>query len=242
MAANWKMNKTSSEALEFLGEFLPLVDSVDGVDIVIAPPHTLLISVGQRLGGTNVSLSAQDVFYEPGGAYTGQVSTAMLRDAGCAYSIVGHSERRQYFGETDQSVNKKISALQGAGIGAVFCVGETEDERRSERTFEVLRRQLAEGLTGLPIEGVVVAYEPVWAIGTGLTASTGQAEEAHAFIREELAGLYGAGKAGGVRVLYGGSVKPDNVSSLMALPNVDGALVGGASLKAGSFAKIVKFS
>jgi triosephosphate isomerase len=240
ISANWKMNKTLSEAVEFLDAFLPLVGDSGDVDIVLAPPFTLLRSVGERLKGTNVMLSAQNVFYEEKGAYTGEVSPVMLKDIGCSFVIIGHSERRQYFGETDDTVNKKANAALRGGLGVILCIGETKKEREAGRTFDVLRRQLGEGMRGLSFEGIVIAYEPVWAIGTGLTATTEQAEESHAFIRGLIRENHG-GKAEEARILYGGSVTPENIPALMQRPDVDGALVGGASLKAESFAKIVKY-
>lgn len=241
IAANWKMHMTVSEALGFLDEFLTEVKSVTDRDIVIAPPFTALKAAGERLEGTNVLLSAQNVFYEVKGAFTGEVSPLMLKDAGCRYVIVGHSERRQHFGETDETANKRARAALKEGLGVIFCIGETKEERMGERTFEVLQRQVSGGMGGLDTGGLAVAYEPVWAIGTGLTATSAQAEEAHSFIRGRLEGLFGSAGADGIRILYGGSVKPENIDELMACPNVDGALVGGASLNAASFAKIVKY-
>ncbi|GAB4388212.1 MAG: triose-phosphate isomerase [Thermodesulfovibrionales bacterium] len=240
IAANWKMNKTVAEAEAFVAEFAPAVKDVADADIVIAPPFTALERVGERLRGSNVALSAQDVFYEEKGAFTGEVSPQMLLDVGCSYVIVGHSERRQYFGETDEIVNKKIRAALKSGLKVIFCIGESLEERKAGRTNDVLGRQLEGGLRDVEMENLVVAYEPIWAIGTGVTATPEQAQDAHAFIRSRLRGPYGAG-ADAVRVLYGGSVTPDNVSELMARPDVDGGLVGGASLKPDSFAKIVKF-
>jgi triosephosphate isomerase len=240
IAANWKMHKTVAEAREFLKDFLPEVSGISDAEIVIAPVFTSLHAVSEALGGTNVSLSAQDVFYEEKGAYTGEVSPHMLRDVGCEYAIIGHSERRQYFGETDDTVNRKIKASLAAGLKVIFCIGESLEEREAGMTNEVLEGQLSGGLKEVDMDNVVVAYEPIWAIGTGVTATPEQAEEAHNFIRGRLAGPYGE-KAGDVRILYGGSVKPENVDTLMARPNIDGALVGGASLKPDSFASLVKF-
>lgn len=240
IAANWKMHKTVAEAEEFLGAFLPEVGGVEDAEIVIAPPFTALEAASKRLEGTNVSLSAQNVFYEERGAYTGEISPVMIKDLGCEYTIIGHSERRQYFGETDEIINKKIKAALAHGLKVIFCIGETLDEREAGKTNDVLRGQLAGGLRDVEIDDIVIAYEPVWAIGTGVTATTEQAQDAHKFIRNELKAKYG-GKAEGVRILYGGSVKPDNVDDLMACPDVDGALVGGASLKPESFARLVKF-
>lgn len=240
IAANWKLHKTVAETGAFLNTFLPEVTGIDDVEIVIAPPYTALLSATGKLSGTNVTLAAQNVFYEERGAYTGEISPAMIKDLGCAYAIIGHSERRQYFGETDETVNKRIKAALGHGLKVIFCIGETLEQREAGRTNKVLKGQLDGGLTDIPIDDIVVAYEPVWAIGTGVTATTGQAQEAHAFIRGVLQKKYGD-KAQGVRILYGGSVKPDNVDDIMACPDVDGALVGGASLDPDSFAKLVKF-
>jgi len=241
MAANWKMNKTTKETREFINGFLPLVDGVQDREIVIAPPFTSLTVAAELLKGSSIKLAAQDVFYKESGAYTGEISPPMLTDAACSYVIAGHSERRQYFGETDETVNRKIRAAMNAGLAVIFCIGETLEEREAGNTFNVLKRQITEGLQGIAAKGLVVAYEPVWAIGTGRTASPEQAQEAHRFIRSELGNLYGD-TAGKIRILYGGSVKPDNVSSLMSKEDVDGALVGGASLQADSFAAIVKYS
>ncbi len=240
MAANWKMNKTLSETSDFIAEFVPKVRDVTGVDIVLAPPFTSLMLAAEKLKGTNVGLAAQDVFFEEKGAYTGEISPLMLAHAGCAYVIVGHSERRQYFHETDDTVNRKIKAAKKAGLGIILCIGESLEEREAGKTFEILEREIRKGLDGLTPDKMVVAYEPVWAIGTGKTATPEQAQEAHAYIREKLRVLYG-NKADELCILYGGSVTPDNVDTLMACADVDGALVGGASLKADSFARIVKF-
>ena len=241
IAANWKMNKTLEETQAFINEFVPLVKDVKDVDIIIAPPFTSLYVASKLLKNTNVQLASQDVFYEDKGAYTGEVSPVMLTDAGCVHVIVGHSERRQYFKETDEILNKKIKAAKKHGLGIIFCIGESLEEREAGKMFEVLKREIMEGLRDIPSEGLVVAYEPIWAIGTGKTATTEQAQEVHKYIRERLGDLYG-GAASLIRILYGGSVTPDNVDALMACEDVDGALVGGASLKADSFAKLVKFS
>ncbi len=241
MAANWKMNKTVPEAVAFADSFLPGVRDVKDAEIVIAPSHTVLFTLGTKLKGSNVKLSAQNVFYEEKGAFTGEVSPSMLKDAGCEYVIIGHSERRQYFHESDEIVNRKIRASRSNGLNVIFCVGETLDQREAGKTYDVLKTQVAEGLKGVDaVVGVVVAYEPVWAIGTGKTATPEQAQEAHAYIRTKLRDIW-SGSADSIQILYGGSVTPDNVDSLMACPDVDGALVGGASLKPESFEKIVKF-
>jgi len=241
MAANWKMNKTAKETEGFINGFLPLVAGVQDVEIVIAPPFTSLPVAAKLLKGSNIKLAGQNVFYEESGAYTGEVSPLMLKDVECSYVIAGHSERRQYFGETDETVNRKIRAAMSAGLAVIFCIGEKLEERESGNTFNILKRQITEGLRGITANGLVMAYEPVWAIGTGKTASPEQAQEAHRFIRSELGNLYGD-TAGTIRILYGGSVKPDNVSSLMSKEDVDGALVGGASLKPDSFAGIVNYT
>jgi triosephosphate isomerase len=234
------MNKTVGETLSFIEEFIPLVKNISDVDIVIAPPFTSLYAASAALKNTDIQISAQDIFYEDEGAYTGEISPAMLTDIGCTYVIIGHSERRQYFNETDSIVNKKIKAARKHGLGVIFCVGESLSEREAGKTFDVLKREINEGLNEVTADGIVVAYEPIWAIGTGKTATAEQAQEAHKYIRERLADLYGD-TANAIRILYGGSVTPDNIDSLMACEDVDGALVGGSSLQADSFAKIVKF-
>jgi len=234
------MNKSISETMEFLVSFIPEVKEKNDVDIAIAPPFTSLAAARQMLKDTGILLAAQDVYFEDKGAYTGEISPPMLADAGCKYVIIGHSERRQYFHETDDIVNKKIGAAKKAGLGVIACIGESLDEREGGKTFAVLQRQISRGFEGIDHSSMVVAYEPVWAIGTGKTATPGQAQEAHAYIRERLRILYG-NKAEELCILYGGSVTPDNVDSLMACRDVDGALVGGASLKVESFVKIIKF-
>jgi triosephosphate isomerase len=241
LAANWKMNKTVGETQAFLHEFIPLVKDVNNAEIVIAPPFTSLFTASSLLKGSNVHLAAQNVFYEEKGAYTGEVAPAMLTDVGCAHVIIGHSERRQYFGETDGILNKKVKAARKQHLKIIFCIGESLDEREAGKTFEVLKREIEEGLKDIPSDNLVVAYEPIWAIGTGKTATTEQAQEAHKYIRERLSSLYGA-TAQSIRILYGGSVTPDNIDVLMKCEDVDGALVGGAGLKADSFARIVKFT
>jgi len=238
IAANWKMNKTIAETREFLRDFIPAVKHVADLDIVIAPPFTSLAAAGEALKGTNVQLASQDMFWEEKGAYTGEVSPAMLLDAGCSHVIIGHSERRQYFHEDDAVINKKIKAAKKAGLGVIFCCGESLEEREADKTFDVIGREIEKGLDGVDAENLVVAYEPIWAIGTGKTASPEQAQEVHAFIRERLGKLYGSAAAG-IRILYGGSVTPENVDILMACKDVNGGLVGGASLKPDSFAKLV---
>ncbi|MGC2063010.1 MAG: triose-phosphate isomerase [Thermodesulfovibrionales bacterium] len=240
IAANWKMNKTIPETREFLRSFIPTVKDITDVDIVIAPPFTALSAARDEMKGSKVLLSSQDMFWEEKGAYTGEVAPGMLLDAGCSHVIIGHSERRQYFHEDDTVVNRKVRAAQKAGLGVIFCVGESLDEREAGKTFEVIKREVEQGLAEVSPDSLVVAYEPIWAIGTGITATNEQAQEVHAFIRKILAGLY-SGKADEIRILYGGSVTPENVDSLMACRDVNGALVGGASLKPESFFKIVSF-
>lgn len=240
MAANWKMNKTVPETVEFIKAFLPMVKDITDVEIVISPPFTSLYAASESLKGSDVKLSAQDVFWEEKGAFTGEVSPGMLLDAGCRYVIIGHSERRQYFHDDDTVVNKKIKAAHKAGLGVIFCCGESLEERESGRTFDVIGREIQTGLEGVSAEDLIIAYEPIWAIGTGKTATKEQAQEVHAFIRKTLKTAYGSA-ADAIRILYGGSVTPENVDGLMACQDVNGALVGGASLKPESFYKIVSF-
>lgn len=237
IAANWKLNKTIGETEDFINSFIPMVKEVTGIDIVIAPPFTSLYSASGLLKGSNIKLAAQNVFYEEKGAFTGEISASMLHSAGCSYVIIGHSERRQYFAETDEVVNMKLKTSRNNGLDVILCVGETLEEREQGITFDILDRQLTGSLNGVELSAITIAYEPVWAIGTGKTATPEQADEVHTHIREWLR-KYGDG-ANDVRILYGGSVKPDNTESLMSKPDVDGALVGGASLEPESFAGIV---
>jgi len=237
IAANWKMNKTAGETEEFINSFLPMVKDVTDVDILLAPPFTSLSTAAKLLNGSNVILAAQNMHFEENGAYTGEISAEMLRSAGCTCVIIGHSERRQYFLETDEIVNKKIKTAKKLGFDVILCIGESLEEREANKTFEVLDTQLSGSLKDLPLEGITIAYEPIWAIGTGKTATKEQANGAHANIREWLKkNKEGADE---VRIQYGGSVKPDNIEALMSEPEVDGALVGGAALKPESFAGIV---
>lgn len=240
IAANWKMNKNRTETKDFFKAFIPLVKGISDREIVIAPPFTALSVAFDEMKGTDIALSAQDVFWEEKGAYTGEISPGMLTDVGCKYVIIGHSERRQYFSEGDQVVNRKIKAALKAGLQVIFCVGESLQERESGKTFDVIKRELTAGLAEIGYEKFVVAYEPIWAIGTGKTASTEQAQEVHAFIRKVLSDLYGK-NAAEIRIIYGGSVTPENVDALMACPDVNGALVGGASLKPDGFSRIVNY-
>jgi len=243
LAANWKMHKDVGESVAFAEAFLPLVADAEGVEVVLAPPFTALASLGQAIHGSAVRLAAQNVHPEPKGAFTGEISASMLVDLGCAYAIVGHSERRALFAESDEFVARKAAALLAHGIRPIVCVGETLEQREAGRTFDLIETQLEGSLALVPharAEEIVIAYEPVWAIGTGRTATPELAQEVHAFIRERLAKRFGDAAAR-VRIQYGGSVKPDNVYSLMAQPDIDGALVGGASLEPDSFARIVRF-
>ncbi|HIJ80577.1 MAG TPA: triose-phosphate isomerase [Desulfuromonadales bacterium] len=245
IAGNWKLFKTIGEATAMVGELKPLVAAAKGVEIVVAPVFTALSKVADTLTGSNIHVSAQDCYWEEEGAFTGEVAPKLLKDAGCSHVIIGHSERRQYFGESDETVNRKATAAIAAGLTAIVCVGETLAERESDRTFSVIETQILGGLSGFTAEQLartVIAYEPVWAIGTGKTASDAQAQDVHAFIRGLMAKQFGQAVAEALRILYGGSVKPDNVKGLMSQTDIDGALVGGASLKADSFAAIVNFA
>jgi triosephosphate isomerase len=244
IVANWKMYKTPAESREFVSAFLPLVKDHTRDDIVLCPSFVNLITVAESLRATQIKVGAQDLFWEKEGAYTGAVSSGMLLAAGCAYVIIGHSERRQYFGETDASVNRKLKAALNAGLTAIVCVGESQEERAADATHEVLRRQCAAAFAGVHAEDAMqftVAYEPIWAIGTGQTATPAMAVEAHRLIRKEAAQCFGLNAAEGLRILYGGSVKPENATVLMAEEEIDGALVGGASLDTRSFAAIVRY-
>jgi triosephosphate isomerase len=245
IAGNWKMHKTGTQAAIAAGQLKDRVAGASGVEVMIAPTFTALYQVAQVLTGSHIALGAQNLHWEAQGAFTGEISTEMLVDAGCSQVIIGHSERRQFFGETDETVNRKIHAAVAAGLLPVFCIGETEAQRESGETFSVLDKQVKDGLKDFSFNGpasLVVAYEPVWAIGTGKTATREQAQEAHAYIRSLLKTLLGETAAESVRILYGGSVKPDNVKALMAMPDVDGALVGGASLDPETFSKLVFFN
>lgn len=244
IAGNWKMFKTIPEAVETSKELVALLKEPADADVMIAPGYVLLSAVAREIEGSGILLGAQDLFWEKEGAYTGAVSAEMIVSAGCKYVIIGHSERRQYFGETDQSVNLKIRAAINSGLAPILCAGETETQRESGETFSILDKQIQKGLKGFSydeLEKLVVAYEPVWAIGTGKTATSQQAQEIHKFLRNILEKTFGNLLAKNTRILYGGSVKPDNIAELMAMDDVDGALVGGASLKADVFSGIVYF-
>ncbi len=244
IAGNWKLHKTLEEALELLNEIKLGTESIRDVDIAVAPVFTALSVARAALAGSRVALAAQNCYPENKGAFTGEVSPALLKDIGCRYIIVGHSERRQLFGENSAFINRKVKAVLQEGLEVILCVGETLGERQADTTFDILTSQIKEGLKDVSVaimKQVVIAYEPVWAIGTGKTATPEQAEEVHAFIRNLLADMFNADVAQGTRILYGGSVKPDNVENLMSKPNLDGALVGGASLKSEDFIRIVNF-
>ena len=244
IAGNWKMYKTCSEAEETARLLVKLVSGVTDREIMIAPPFTALTSVAEVLRDSAVLLGAQNLFWEAEGAYTGEISPAMLLAAGCSHVIIGHSERRQSFGETDQTVNRKMGAALENKLIPVFCVGETEKERESNETFSVLDKQVVKGLEDFSLndlETIVIAYEPVWAIGTGKTATSDQAQEVHQFLRSLIEKSFGHALAKSIRILYGGSVKPANISELMAMPDIDGVLVGGASLSAETFSRIVNY-
>ena len=244
IAANWKMQKTAAEAVSFVEAIQEMTGALSGREAVIAPPFTALYAVRKALNRPGYGLCAQNCFWEEKGAFTGEISPVMLRDTGCDYVIVGHSERRHIFGETDEAVMKKAAAVFRHEMTPILCVGEVLEEREAGRTFDVVGSQVGRALDGLDsalAARIVLAYEPVWAIGTGRTATPAQAQEVHAFIRERLAALFDKTVAIRVRILYGGSVKPDNVDSLMAEKDIDGMLVGGASLGAGSFARIIQF-
>jgi triosephosphate isomerase (TIM) len=242
IAANWKMHKTVHEAIVFVKEFRSLVKDVEDVEIVVAPPFTALHSVAEAARNSNVGVSAQNAYWDREGPFTGEVSAEMVREAGAEYVILGHSERRRMFGETDETVNRRLVAAFAAKLTPIVCIGETLEERDADQTTAVLDRQIQVGLDRMSSEQIaalVIAYEPVWAIGTGRNATPDQAEEAHAHIRLRLRQWFGGDAAEHCHVIYGGSVKPDNIHSLVTLGDVDGALVGGASLEIKSFHDIV---
>ena len=242
IAGNWKMFKTVQEAVVFVKELRSLVKDVQGVEIVIAPPFTAVHPAAEAARNTNIGVAAQDLYWEREGAFTGEVSAAMIKEAGAEYVIVGHSERRQLFGETDAIVSRKTHAAIAGGLTPIVCIGETLEEREHDQTLGVLDRQIKDGLDTLAAEQVaelVVAYEPVWAIGTGRNATPAQAGEAHAHIRARLRQWFGADAAERCHVIYGGSVKPDNTREILAEDDIDGVLVGGASLDVDKFADIV---
>ncbi len=240
IAANWKMNKLIAEAVDFASGLKKL--TAGKPEIVIAPPFTLLSAVKNVLAGTGISLAGQNVCSEPKGAYTGEVSAVMLKDAGCDYVIIGHSERRKYYSEDDALVNKKLKIAQGHGLKVILCIGETLEQREKDETQSVIQRQLEQGLAGIEpksLQDLVLAYEPVWAIGTGKNATPDQAQAVHHFIRQHVKRHFGGPCADALRIMYGGSVVPENSGSLLSQPDIDGALVGGASLVLESFCAII---
>ena len=243
LAGNWKMYKTVSEAIELVNGLKRQLYDVVNLDIVVCPSFTSLATVSELIVDSNIRLGAQDVYWKEEGAFTGEISPSMLKDLGCKFVIVGHSERRQYFFETNESVNKKINAILNIGLIPIFCVGETLAQREENKTLEVIKEQLQKGLRDIVLEkaeNLIVAYEPIWAIGTGKNATAEQAEEIQIYIRNLLAKMYNKDIAESVRIQYGGSVKPENIKELIMQPNIDGALIGGASLKIDSFSEIVK--
>lgn len=244
IAGNWKMNKTIGESIQMIKKLKLQLTNIHYVDIVVCPPFTALAAVNGILRDSNIKLGAQDLHWEQKGAFTGEVSANMLIDAGCQYVIIGHSERRQYFGETDQTVNRKIKAALACGLIPIVCVGEKLKEREAGNTESVVEEQVTGALSGLfknEIQNLIIAYEPVWAIGTGKTATPQQANKVHRFIRKLLTQLYDQKTGETIRIQYGGSVTPTNISGLMSQPDIDGALVGGASLEVDSFTKIVNY-
>jgi triosephosphate isomerase len=243
VAGNWKLNKTPHEAIPLVNDLKRDLIDVESVDIVLCPPFTALDAVAEMLTDTNIALGAQNLYWEDSGAFTGEVSAPMLKDLGVTHVIIGHSERRQYFHETNETVNKRLRAALKHGLTPIVCVGENLGQREANKTFDVIKDHCEGSLHGLSadeMQKAVLAYEPVWAIGTGKTATPQQAQEVHLFIRQLLGKMFNAPTAAEVRIQYGGSVTPDNVAVLMAQADIDGALVGGASLKAPSFAAIVK--
>ena len=245
IAANWKMHKTVHESVVFVKELRSMVKDMVDVEIVVAPPFTAVHAVAEAARNSNVGIAGQNLYWEKQGAFTGEISGDMLREAGADYVIIGHSERRRLFGDTDEAVNRRLVAALGSKLTPIVCIGETLDEREANQTLDVLDRQIKvglDGMTGDQIGGLVIAYEPVWAIGTGRNATPEQAGEAHAHIRQRLRQWFGADAAEACHVIYGGSVKPDNIHDLVALPDVDGALVGGASLDLRGFFDIVSRS
>jgi triosephosphate isomerase len=244
IAGNWKMNKTVGEAVDLVRELKTAISGVREVEVAVAPPFTALHAVRKELEGSLIRLAAQNLYWEEKGAFTGEISPLMVKEAGCQYVIIGHSERRQFFGESDETVNRRIMAALAHGLKVIFCIGEALTEREQGKTFTVIEKQVSGGLKGLSdkdLKNITIAYEPVWAIGTGKTATPEQAEEVHRFIREKVKSLYSREVSEEIRIQYGGSVTPENIKGLMNQPNIDGALVGGASLKAESFSKIVRF-
>jgi len=245
IAGNWKMNKTLGDAIELANGLKRNLYKVEDVDIVLCPPYTALSDVKEVIMESNIMLGAQNIYWEEEGAYTGEIAPGMLKDCGCAYVIIGHSERRQYFNETNETVNKRLRAALKAGLRPIVCVGEKLEEREQGEAFDVIRDHVTGGLKGITeeqMENCVIAYEPVWAIGTGKNATPDQAQEVHRFVRDLISKTYSQEISSIIRIQYGGSVKPDNCAELMGKPDIDGFLVGGASLKVDSFTDIVKKS
>ena len=243
IAANWKMHKTTHESLAYVRELSAATKALKGVEIIVAPPFTALATAAEAARNTQVGIAAQNMHFEKKGAFTGEISADMVKDAGASYVIIGHSERRQFFGETDATVNRKVQAALAADLVPIVCIGETLSEREGGQTPTVLDRQIKDGLDGLSgdqVAEIIIAYEPGWAIGTGKTATPEEADEAHRHIRTRLRQWFGGAAADACRIQYGGSVKPDNIKALIGLPDVDGALVGGASLEVQSFLEIVR--
>ncbi|MDA1044105.1 MAG: triose-phosphate isomerase [Verrucomicrobia bacterium] len=242
VAGNWKMNKTVADAVDLAESICRELAKFRDVDVILCPTFTALKAVGEAIDNSSIKLGAQNMHWEASGAYTGEISAGMLRDLYCHYVILGHSERRNYFQETDETVNKKVKAALAATLNVIMCVGETREEREAGKTEDVIKRQIEGGLKGVELDGgeLILAYEPVWAIGTGLTATPDQAQAVHAFIRKTVAGLYDDATAGALRIQYGGSMKPDNAAELMGQPDIDGGLIGGAALDARSFVEIVR--
>ena len=246
IAGNWKMNLRPDEAVKLIETISSQTSDVEGVEILVAPPFTHLARVREAIGNAGIYLAGQNMHWEMNGAYTGEISGRMLQDATCTHVILGHSERRELFKETDEMVNFKVKAASFLGLIPIVCVGETLSQKEAGQTFEVIKTQLDLSLQNFKADqkmppSTILAYEPVWAIGTGLTATPDQAQEVHQFIRQWIENVFNSGTAAQVRILYGGSVKPDNVSDLMSRPDIDGALVGGASLKGDSFVGIIRF-
>jgi len=245
IAGNWKMNKTGADTIKLASALKTLCDQIDKVDVVICPPFPALVAAKNVIDGSNIGLGAQNMYWEDAGAFTGEVAAPMLVDAGCQYVILGHSERRQFFGETNQTVNKKIKKALATGLTPIFCIGEVLEERNAGTTETVVRSQVIEGLEGISAEEamrIVLAYEPVWAIGTGVTATPEQAQAVHQFIRGLLKTRYSAAVAEKIRIQYGGSMKAENAAELLKQPDIDGGLIGGAALKADSFMGIIEIA
>jgi len=243
IAGNWKMNKTASQGKALVEELKAKVAGISNADIVVCPPFTTLCAVVEAAKGSNVKVGSQNIHWAESGAFTGEISGAMLKEAGVEYVIIGHSERRQYFGETDETVNKRLKAALAAGLKPIVCIGETLEEREGNKTETVLDTQIKGGFAGIAasdMKSMIIAYEPVWAIGTGKTATPAMAQETHAYIRKVVAGLYDAQTAEAVRIQYGGSMKADNSAELTAQKDIDGGLIGGASLKADDFTNLIK--